>query len=260
MILLNGNPLNITVFPDNTSQVWKLPDHIFGRDSWVHIHWSFTNEGELMHLAQLKMLLDSRGVRSALRITYLPYGRQDKDISNTTTFALHTFAHILNSLDFEEVIIHDPHSSVALKLIKNSKAYFPIKNFLKVLELVQPDMLCFPDKGAQERYKDLVKIPSIYAEKQRNQDTGEITGLALSSKPMIINQKILIVDDICDGGTTFIKVAETLSFYTDEMDLYVTHGIFSKGLKPFFDSGIKRIFTQDGEASEVQQHTTYRRL
>jgi len=32
-----------------------------------------------------------------------------------------------------------------------------------------------------------------------------------------------------------------------DVALYVSHGIFSKGLEPLREGGIKRIFTKDGE-------------
>jgi len=61
----------------------------------------------------------------------------------------------------------------------------------------------------------------------------------------------MIVDDICDGGATFILLAKELyAAGAKEVNLFVTHGIFSKGLIPLYEAGIKRIFTQDGEASE----------
>ena len=45
-----------------------------------------------------------------------------------------------------------------------------------------------------------------------------------------------------------------------EVNLFVTHGIFSKGLRTLRNSGINRIFTKDGEASEVQDRIIYGRL
>ena len=39
------------------------------------------------------------------------------------------------------------------------------------------------------------------------------------------------IDDICDGGQTFISLAQSLKKQgAAEIFLYVTHGIFSKGL------------------------------
>ena len=54
---------------------------------------------------------------------------------------------------------------------------------------------------------------------------------------------ILIVDDICDGGRTFIGLAEELKKKNaGDLYLFVTHGIFSQGfseLKKHF----KKIFS-----------------
>ena len=61
MITLNGKPITPTIFPDKTSQVWK----VFQEDSLslhapeLKVVWTFENEAELIHLAQLKMLLDN---------------------------------------------------------------------------------------------------------------------------------------------------------------------------------------------------------
>ncbi len=75
-----------------------------------------------------------------------------------------------------------------------------------------------------------------------------------------MDQKVLICDDLADGGATFIRIMDMLRPLSKEVTLYVTHGIFSKGLKVLKDSGINRIFTQYGEASEVQNQLTYRTL
>jgi ribose-phosphate pyrophosphokinase len=48
--------------------------------------------------------------------------------------------------------------------------------------------------------------------------------------PDTINSAVLIVDDICDGGGTFIGIAKALPKDVKKY-LYVTHGIFSKGLR-----------------------------
>jgi ribose-phosphate pyrophosphokinase len=54
---------------------------------------------------------------------------------------------------------------------------------------------------------------------------------------------VLIVDDLCDGGGTFTAHASVLlAAGATAVDLYVTHGIFSKGL-PL--DHIDRVFTTD---------------
>lgn len=253
MILLNGQPVPTTMFPDNTSQVWKLPDTILLASNWTHITWKFSNEGEFLQIAQLKDLLDLYGIRSTLRIKYLPYGRQDKIVANHTTFALTTFAKLLNSLHFEEVIIHDPHSQIALDLISNSKAIYPREHLLNIMSELKVDALCYPDHGAVSKYTKIpelpyVNFPYLYGEKVRDQATGNILSYKVIGNPA--GKNILIVDDICDGGMTFKLLAkDLLAAGANEVSLFVTHGIFSKGTRTLFDSGIKRVFTQDGEVS-----------
>lgn len=66
------------------------------------------------------------------------------------------------------------------------------------------------------------------------------------------DKNILIVDDICDGGATFMLLTKDLyKRGAKSINLFVTHGIFSKGLKPLKEAGINRIFTAKGEAVDM---------
>lgn len=264
MIYLNNMPINITLFPDNTSQVWKLTNL---NEADNEVRWDFSHEGEFMQLAQLKDLIDFYGHKTILCIKYLPYGRQDKEISNSTTFALCSFANSLNYLQFDEVIIHDPHSTIALDLIKNSVAKYPIDTLQKVIEMTGSQSICYPDKGAVSKYADIYRNLTgsffLYGDKVRDPATGNITHYELKGNIDFLckNNKVLIVDDICDGGMTFKLLAkDLLATGAKEVNLFVTHGIFSKGLKTLRESGINRIFTQDGEANEAQKAIVFKQL
>lgn len=241
VIKLNGEPVNVTIFPDKTSQVWKLPHKL---ERSAKVEWIFESESEFMHLAQLKDLLDVELVEWIdLHISYLPYARQDKPISNSTTFALSTFAKLLNNLNFRKVTFDDVHSRKALHLIKNSQDNAP-----KIYSICQnafegtPVQICYPDFGASERYK---LAYSVVLEKERDQLTGELKMKPLSQS---VSGDFLIVDDICDRGGTFILAAKELyKAGASSVHLYVSHGIFSGGLDILRDAGIKRIFTLKGE-------------
>jgi ribose-phosphate pyrophosphokinase len=252
MIYLNGQPLSVTMFPDNTSQVWKLPenllppktDKLIGR--YAEVTWTFSSEGEFLQLAQLKDLLDEHEINTSLVLTYLPYGRQDKEVSNEATFALRTFAKLLNSLNFQGVTIVDPHSKVALDLIENSDAVYPTGEVYHIIKEVEADILCYPDKGARSKYQFIYDFPSMYGEKVRDQSSGQITSYQIVGDPT--GKNVLIVDDICDGGATFKLLAkDLLAAGAKSVVLFVTHGIFSKGTRTLFESGIQRVFTKDGE-------------
>lgn len=248
-IHLNGDPITVTLFPDNTSQVWKLSDEQLAKKRAV-IWWDYSHEGEFMQLAQLKHLLDFSGVENVqLQIRYLPYGRQDKWIANDATFALHSFAALLNTLHFERVFIVDPHSPVATQLINNSRAIYPHTMVALALEVTDSNMICYPDNGARTKYVEVYDtlLPYIYGEKVRDQATGYISSYKLVGNCR--DAKVMIIDDICDGGRTFEILTQDLYQHgAEEVNLFVTHGLFTKGLKHLFNVGIERIFTAKGEA------------
>ena len=100
-----------------------------------------------------------------------------------------------------------------------------------------------PDLGATKKAQacaDKIKASTIFCHKVRNPETG-----ALSS-PVILNADLLeqalknpeaqliVVDDIIDGGGTFIqlgkKLVEEYKVPKDNLHLFASHGIFSKGL------------------------------
>lgn len=259
MLYLNEQLIIPTLFPDNTSQIWKIPENLLKSDHFEVI-WQFQYEGEFMHLAQLKDLLDNYNVAKHLDIKYIPYGRQDKEISNLTTYGLQTFAKLLNSLNFDLITILDPHSSIATKLINNSSAYYPVNQLFNTVEELQVDHFCYPDHGAFNKYADIYDFADFsHGEKVRDQLTGNITSYKLIGNPA--GKTVLIVDDICDGGMTFKLLAKDLyNAGAKQVFLFVTHGIFSKGLRTLKEAGIQRVFTADGEVGENQNGFTYRRL
>lgn len=249
MITVNGIRVRPDIFPDKTSQVWKLPD-LSNKYNECNVTWTFENEAELIHLAQLKQLLDLEFNHIKLILPYLPYARQDKQVSNKSTFALNTFAMILNSLKFSEVHIYDPHSDEAKILINKVFVISPSNEINDALVKTQA-ISCFPDKGAAVRYSKMIgQFTTVTCEKIRDQLTGDITGFKTEDRIMP-NMDYLIIDDICDGGRTFIEAAKVLhAGGANNVHLYVSHGIFSKGLEILRNAGIKRIFTQYGEINE----------
>ncbi len=243
MIKLNGHIITPTIFPDKTSQVWKLPTDWFVPERNV-ILWEFESEAEFLHVAQLKDLLAGYG-KVYLDLPYLPYARQDKTVSNETTFAFSTFAKLLNVLEFDMVHAYDPHNfEFAKALIKN--LVYVIPNPDRLLADLNATIV-FPDLGAAKRYDAKAYSDGIICDKDREPLTGVIRGVVVGCGT-VKARPYLIVDDICDGGRTFIEVAKTLyAAGATEVHLYISHGIFSKGLEPLRAAGIKRIFTRNGE-------------
>jgi len=178
---------------------------------------------------------------------YLPYARQDRVCNYGEAFSLEVVANIINSMNFHCVEIWDPHSDVALELIHNSLPNFQYE-FVKnsgLGQLINNKGLTIisPDKGSREKVEPLEKIYEmsvVYCEKIRNHLDGSIDKVSVGGD--VNGKDLIIIDDICDGGRTFIALSEELKKNgARDIYLYVTHGIFSNG----FDSlreNIKHIF------------------
>lgn len=252
MINVNGVEINPTIFPDKTSQVWKVAIDSIEIDP-VKIYWEFENEAEVFQLIQLVMLLRASkhhcNSKFILIMPYLPYGRQDKHVSNETTFALTAFSDVINNLKFDEVRTLDAHSGEFIILFNNASDEFPEEFIRRAMNRTAADIVAYPDKGACARYAERLPYKYVIGEKVRDQQTGWIKQYDLID-PLghgVKGKKVLMIDDICDGGMTFILLARDLyKAGAERVSLYVTHGIFSKGLDVLEDSGIKDVFTHKG--------------
>lgn len=251
MIKIGDYILSPTFFPDRTSQVWHLPEELLEkiyRENVCTITWDFGSEEEFIHLAQLKTLLDTYTKEIYLDMPYLPYGRQDKRVDNQSSFALTTFAHLLNSLLFTGVTVLDAHNGERSRMIDDLRNLTIRPYLAETQEILHPDAVLFPDAGAASRYEGYGFKEVIVANKVRDQATGRILSIEIMGE--VKGRRLLIVDDICDGGMTFKLVAEeALTKGALEVHLYVTHGIFSKGIQTLRDSGIQRLFTYKGEVA-----------
>lgn len=241
-ISLNGQKIVPTMFPDGTSQVWKLPEELLVAKR-IEIVWEFENESELFHLLQITWLLAEASTMT-LHMPFMPYGRQDKEVSNKTCFAREPFLWLLRQFKFDAITTIDAHSPAI-----GVKSIYPSEAIQEAIKSTNATQVCFPDVGARSRYD--IKLSRIVLYKNRDPLTGAINGIKLLEATHKSSQweRVLIVDDICDGGRTFIEAAQLLHSIAPDavVNLYVSHGIFSKGTQVLRDAGIGRIFTKNGE-------------
>lgn len=244
-----------TIFPDGTSQVWKLPEYVLTA-KYIKIIWNFETEREIIDLYSLKMLL-RKDANIHLHIPYLPYARQDKQISNHNTFNLQILASLLNHIKFDHITSVDVHNNFTTENLINNFENINVDHIHdNLITKYKPDFVVFPDNGAYSRYSfSITNTPKITFLKKRNQETGEIIGFddSIAVKKLILGSKLLIIDDICDGGATFVGVAKALREAQSNLHiaLFVTHGIFSKGKNL---EGIDEIFTTNSLPKNSTAH------
>lgn len=261
-LTLDNQPVEIErgIFPDGA--VWlrvmsELPR--FAQVMRVRVA-AMRDMNDFMLLAQL-----TDAVRHAtdiqvshLELAWLPWARQDRHMVNGDSFALKVFANQLNVLNFDKVFLLDPHSDVAAAAINNSVVIAQESCLMKSEKLRQAIssgklMLVAPDAGALKKIHNVAKASGArdYAilTKERDVATGNLTGFALVSGD-VAGKDVLIVDDLCDAGGTFIGYAQVLrDAGARSVSLYVTHGVFSRGVENLLNNGIDAIYTTTSFAS-----------
>jgi ribose-phosphate pyrophosphokinase len=216
----------------------------------------FRNGDDIMKVLAAKDALERKGIKNfELVMPYVPYARQDRICAPGEAFTLKIFAQIINSAKFDKVIVFDAHSDVAPALIdrcENHTNHEFVDLACMALNSYRSEskknlILVSPDSGANKKcnklYESLDCFTSLVkCDKLRNPGTGELAGFEVFATDLK-GDDCMIVDDICDGGRTFIGIAQELKMKNaGDIYLCVTHGIFSYGfdeLKKYF----KKIFT-----------------
>ena len=219
-------------------------------DGIVEVCWEFERNDELIELLFLADAIKRQGGHiCSLKIPYIPFGRQDRAAYPGDCFSLKVFCDLINSIGAFEVIVTDPHSDVTAALLNNIKIIHQAEVFSKYFKPQDAALLISPDGGALKKiYKlaERVKSEVIECSKNRNVHTGEIAGVTAHADNLH-GKACYIVDDICDGGRTFIEIAKVLkSKNAGKVVLMVTHGFFTKGLS-VFDGLIDEIYTRKGK-------------
>ena len=244
----------------DTVNSWKFPGGEVGvklaplEKESTKIYARLRNSDDVMKLVMVNDIADQlygkvKCYGKQLVMPYVPYGRQDRVCSEGESFSLRAFASLINGMGFDKVTVYDMHSLVTKQLIDNcvniSNVAFVLWAMDK-LRLEKP-VLIAPDQGAIPRMTELLKYisaPLLNAEKQRDMDTGKI--IKYSFEPSVEGEDCIVVDDICDGGATFISLAKLLREKgARSIHLLVSHGIFSKGLDVLYRAGIDSVWTTD---------------
>ena len=252
----NGNLIPVQVFTFSGGEVHVKIDMEAIKEAYidttnskrVEIHQDIRSSDDFMSVVMVKDALDEifrfHPVPIELFSLYVPYARQDRYCEKGEAFGVKAFARLLNALGFSRVVIADPHSEVTPAVINNLQimpqheiAFYMLGWKLRMdnFELVSPD------GGALKKIFKLatpMALDVVCAEKIRDTKTGKVVRTEVPCQDFE-GRNVMIVDDICDGGRTFIELAKVLrQRNVGKVELYVTHGIFSNGmdeLMSYFD-------------------------
>ena len=176
-------------------------------------------------------------------IPYLPGARQDRG----NPFGAKVYANLINAMNADEVVCFDPHSPVMPSLVRNLRvvgAEEVIRRAVRAELDAYAGVIC-PDEGAKTRSAvtaEALGLPLFHAAKHRDFATGKLSGFTCGKLPA--EGRFLVVDDICDGGGTFMGLAEATGLGPERLDLWVSHGVFS-GNAGRLKSAYRTVFTTD---------------
>lgn len=255
-----GDPVKVP------SRTWKFPCgevgfilepgviQLEGQD--LLIQCNFESNDDLLAMAQAKDALDQIDSDSiTLAIAYFPYSRQDRRCSEGEGHALKMVANFINSLKFDKVVTLDAHSTVLEALVDR---LVNVPQEVCAEGLPKFDMLVAPDAGAEKKifkHQQVVEggVSVITASKKRDSN-GKITGVYVQNPWTVADMNVCIVDDLCDGGATFLALAEQLRKHSpSSLNLYVTHGMFTKGMEKLFET-FDHIYVKNLRDKSLEAH------
>jgi ribose-phosphate pyrophosphokinase len=259
-----GNRIDITSFNFPAGEIGlklNANDYKFPTGTSFLITENVTNSDALIRIAMAKDAVErlvGKDQPLDLFIPYFPYARQDRVCDKGEAFSLKVVADYINNLGFDNVIVADPHSLVTEALVDNIRVISQFDIFRKWEKLkvrVMNDLqFVSPDAGSNKKTSEIAgyfgHTEFIRADKLRDLTNGKIKEIKVYADDLQ-GRDVIIADDLCDGGATFIGLAKELRVLNcNKIVLYITHGIFSKGVEILLENGIDEIWTTNSFYSD----------
>lgn len=187
---------------------------------------------DLMFISSLSEVIKDnfRNIPIHIEIPCLFGQRSDRRFIPNQSLDIKVICNIINSWDFESVTVLDPHSYFGLGIARyRQKSSF---EYVKatLTDINGNTVLVSPDAGAYKKvfeYGEKLNLEVLAAVKHRSLN-GDIE---MQFTGDVKDKNCLILDDLCDGGYTFIVLSKKLKEQgAKKIYLYVTHAYFSKGI------------------------------
>lgn len=193
----------------------------------IYLMWE-ENSRDIERLIIIDEILSRNSINYELIIPYMPYSRQDRPEGDLGCNSLYAMSKVINSLSHSKLMTYDIHNIATLNYFRDAENISKIDIIRSSSGLMNRfDCFISPDAGA---YKEAISIGDRYnkpvycANKKRDSE-----GVSIEFNHVIVGGRALVIDDICDGGRTFIELGKKIK--VNCLDLYVTHGLFTRGLQ-----------------------------
>ncbi|WJJ55326.1 hypothetical protein QB910_000082 [Dabrowskivirus KKP3916] len=220
MIWINGKRIETFKFPNGETGIKGEQIYDALTDGINYVVFKYESDADLIELMFVKRHIDTyAGVVVGLRILYMPYSRMDRQNDFHTVFTLKHVAEFINWLGFDHIDVDEPHSDVTCAVLNNAQPQYLTKRLISnVMDKIgfdpERDYVFYPDAGAAKRYSDVTGFKTLVGHKHRDFNTGEIKSLQVVGSEQINDRdssfKVLIVDDLCSRGGTFMAAGTEL--------------------------------------------------
>lgn len=216
----------IIKFPDGQLHL-KLKSELNHKED-LYIVARITCADELFILMQALDIANRHGMKAIVLISYLMGARMDRVMSFNEPFTLKIILDMLDEFDTFNISVLEPHNPRALR------SYDIVSTAYNISEIIKDAIICYPDEGAFIRDYNYRRILHNYirCHKERNVVDGELSGFNLDCRGIdLTGKRIVVLDDLCDGGRTFCGIAPLLREKNpSSIDLCVTHAVQKEGL------------------------------
>ncbi|SHI41912.1 ribose-phosphate diphosphokinase [Aquimarina spongiae] len=235
-----GNSIEFDAFVFNGGEPHiKIKEQQIGNTVTItHRISSFNDMGLLLIATDALRRMGVRHINAF--IPYFPAARQDRVMVAGESLSVKVYADMINAQQYNQVTVFDPHSEVTPALLNNVKVIHNYE-FVKTCigKINEEVLLISPDGGALKKIYKVAEylggVEVIECSKKRDVTTGQLSGFRVYEDDLK-GKHCMIIDDICDGGGTFLGLAEELKAKNaGELSLAVSHGIFSKGIEVLTD-------------------------
>jgi ribose-phosphate pyrophosphokinase len=186
---------------------------------------------DVAELVLVDGLLRDRGYDPRWVAPFLPFARDDRRRSAADAFELGLALELLRGV---RVCCVDPHSDVLGSWVSHVRQPEVLRVAVEAYPALAGCVLAAPDAGATKKAEagaDAAGMDLVRCSKRRDPRTGALSGFDVGGPTPVAGRDVLLVDDICDGGGTFVGLAAALrEAGASRVDLLVTHGLFTKGL------------------------------
>lgn len=185
-------------------------------------------------------------------LPYMPFSRHDHRRNQYTDgFPLDVVARMIGGMN---ILTVDPHSDVVANDVLHITQKQVVDFYRDYMYPNGDTSLTFviPDAGASKKAYTWLREEDnvIQCVKKRDRATGKLSGFKIVPPDDEIgeHETFVIVDDICDGGGTFLGVKEAIASemqFHPNIQLWVSHGMFQKDKLGNLLKGFNRIAAFD---------------